>query len=585
MSFDKNYYIKKFFHYKKNPVDFLEECVKIPTPGGSELIKLYEPQKRIVEAFFEKHYLILLKSRQIGMSTLCQALITYLFTFYKNCVVGIVSRDRQESSDFCRKVEDMIDNLPDWIRPKYKNKSVQYFIMNNGNQLFTSAVSPANPGAVFRSKSITLLIIDEAAHIRNIEEAWTGIASTLSKTHIDAKNKGVPFGTIILSTPNKTVGIGSWFYKMWTSAKMGENNFSPFEIHWKEIPAFREDPEWFTKQCKILNNDRNKIAQELELKFIGGETNLFDDEVQIRLQTYISEPKEILEVQKVPGEKLSIFKKIQKEKFYLIGVDCASAGGSDFSAIEVMDYETTEQVAEYFGKVDPKKLLQILKYVCYLFPNNEIIIENTGGYGHSVIYDLVYDSEFNYNLFQEETDKNKIKYGLSTNAKTRPLIMDALYTYVKENTDITYSRRLSTELLNLVKKNDRIEADKGFNDDCVLAYAFCCYVRKYCSHKLFNTAALTKPEEKEYINEMSKKILMDYNEIDSKKANKNYYSEFLDSFEKLNNQRLVEEKQLENMNKKILEKVTNMIDNRFEEAPFAKKDEYLNIDILKIIRE
>lgn len=93
-------YAQKYLEYKNDPIKFMEECIHIPTPGGSTLIKLYEPQKRIVESFLKNHDLILLKSRQIGMSTICQAIITYIFTFYKNCVVGIVSRDAAEASDF-----------------------------------------------------------------------------------------------------------------------------------------------------------------------------------------------------------------------------------------------------------------------------------------------------------------------------------------------------------------------------------------------------------------------------------------------------------------------------------------------------
>ena len=236
---------RKRLYYKENPIAFIEDNIMIPSPGGDILLKLYDPQKRIIKSFFQHHELILLKSRQIGMSTLSQAIITYLFTFFENCVVGVVSRDSGESSDFCRKTQNMIDRLPDSLRPKYKNSSIQYFILNNGCQLHTAAISPANPGSAFRSKSITLLIIDEAAHIRNIDQAWTGMASTLSKTQIVAAENKIPYGTIILSTPNKTEGIGKWFFSMWSGARTKQNAFYSHKIHWKEIPDFSRDPAWY----------------------------------------------------------------------------------------------------------------------------------------------------------------------------------------------------------------------------------------------------------------------------------------------------------------------------------------------------
>jgi len=494
--------LNKYIQYKENPILFMEECVYIPTPGESTLIKLYEPQKRIVKDFLENHDIIMLKSRQIGMSTITQAIITYLFTFYKNCVVGIVSRDASEASDFSRKVQDMIDLLPDWLRPKYKNKNTQYFILKNGCKLYSSAISPANPTSVFRSKSITLLVIDEAAHIRYIDEAWTGMASTVSKAQQAARDKGIPYGTIILSTPNKTNGIGLWFYKMWISAVNNENNFKPHKIHWSEIPDFVNDPNWYERQCKLLNNDKSKILQELELQFIGSEETLFSENTQIELQTIINQSEG--KVVKIPGlsnykdELLCFNDTINRKKFYLIGVDCASVAGKDFNAIEVMDYYSGEQVMEFKGKVDPKVLVKIIKYIVQIHcPNSLIIIENTGGYGHSVIYDLYYD-EYPFNIYstKKENSNNTIP-GISTNLKTRPLILDALFTHVTEHPKSIKSKRLASELLNLVNKTGKVEADKGFHDDLAMAFAFCCYIRKYCRDEI-NTDEFTEEELQEY---------------------------------------------------------------------------------------
>lgn len=486
---------RKRLYYKEHPIDFIQKFVKLPISGEDELMQLYEPQKVIVKSFFQNHDLILLKSRQIGMSTLTQALITYIFTFYDNCVVGIVSRDGSESSDFCRKVINMIEKLPDWIRPEFTNKAMQYFILKNGCQLHTGTVSPANPGSVFRSKSITLLVIDEAAHILNIDEAWTGMASTISKAQMDAAKNNVPYGTIILSTPNKTEGTGKWFFEMWTNARRKENAFLPHKIHWKEIPVFANSPDWYERQCKVLNNNKNKIMQELELKFVGAQDALFDSDIQIRLQSGTMPELEKMPIPITRGKgDLLRFKDISRSHFHIIGVDSATAAGADNSAIEVIEYETMEQVLEFRGKVDPKELADIVKYVDAMCPHNIIVVENQGGYGQSVIYDLMYDEDIEYNLYGtytgKRTDKKIFVPGLSTNPKTRPLILDALYDYVTHDPDLIHSENLSMELLGLVRKSNRIEADKGFNDDLALAYGFCCYLRKYCTEQLGDVSEL-----------------------------------------------------------------------------------------------
>lgn len=497
---------KKRLYYKQNPIAFIEECIKIPSAGGSELVKLYEPQKKIIRSFFKDHNLILLKTRQVGMSTLCQIMITYIFTFYDNCVVGIISRDSAESTDFCRKVQMMIDGLPAWIRPEYRNKVVQYFVLKNGCQLHTSAVSSANPGAVFRSKTITFLVIDEAAHIRYIDEAWTGIASTLSKAHKVAERNNIPFGTIILSTPNRTQGIGKWFFDLWRKSNINETNFKPHTTHWKEIPDFADDPAWYEKQCKMLGTPA-KIAQELEMKFIDSENALFDEEVQIQLQecvnTGTSKRVYVPNMLKHEGE-LWKFREPNRGHFHLIGIDCAGQTGKDKFAIEVIEYETMNQVYEFHGKLDPKRFVNVVRFVCALVPYNCLIIDASGGYGQTVCYDLLYD-DLEYNIYGENKKsgaKTVFEPGLKITKTNRPLIIDAMFDYVSNDPSIILSSRLSMELLTLVEiKNDKVEAEADSNDDLALAYAYCCYMRKYKSMELGETESR---EDMDLMNDLNK---------------------------------------------------------------------------------
>ena len=492
-------------YYKNNPVEFIENYVYIPEPGESQLMKLYPPQRKIIESFFKDHNLILLKSRQIGMSTIVQAIITYVCTFFDNCVIGVMSKSGPDASDFCRKVETMLDRLPNWLRPPYGDaKSAQQFILSNGCQLFTSCVSPANPGAAMRSRSLTMLVIDEAAHIRNVEEAWTGVAATLSKTHQIAEQNSIPFGSIIISTPNRTQGTGKFYYETWMNALKGENQFTPHKIHWSEIPVFRDDPEWYPKQVKMYSAD--KLDQELECKFINSEDSLFAKDIQIYLQNKIDNP-DPYSVIKIPpfiagtGE-LRKFKEINRYKFHIISVDCATLSGSDKSAIQVMEYESSEQMLEFNGKLDQSNLSKIVKLVASLCPHNVIVVENTGGYGDKVIYDLIEDKDCNYNVYGEYEDKeNKtgtFKYGVKTSSKSRKLMVDTLYSFVTEDYNLIHSQRLMIELLGLVRKSGKIQADTNLHDDLALAMGFCTYVRKYeTSDELGNINDLTEEEFRE----------------------------------------------------------------------------------------
>lgn len=487
---------KKWVTYKNDIIKFAEECVYLPLPGGDTKPKLYEPQKRVLQSFMDDHFLCLLKSRQTGFSTLSQIIVTYISVFYTNCVMGILSRDAKEASDFTRKVEDILDKMEPWLRPKYKSKSVQSYILENGCALWSSAISPSNPGSVFRGKAIVLLIMDEAAYINYADTAWTAIMPALSKSQAVAKKRGIPYGTVVLSTPNRTEGIGKFFYQLWCRSLNEDSIFKPHRIYWKSIPDFIDDPNWYKQQCDLLNNDSRRIAQELELKFVGSENTLFPENVQEELQNV----SKINILQRVPLDRpheLQIFKPIDREIFYIIGVDTASeAGGSDYSAIEVFEYVTMEQVLEFKGKLAVKKFAEYVKLVAKMCPSNIIVVENNS-YGNQVIEELVYDTTYNFNVFGEvRGNKNQTFIpGLSTNTKTRPLIVDALYHYVTDNPEIIKSERLALELLGLTDKVKKVEADVGGNDDLALALGFICYARHYAKDLIGNTEPVKQGAE------------------------------------------------------------------------------------------
>lgn len=507
------YRMQKWEEWKNNPVKWAEECVTVPEAGDPKLVKLYEPQKRVLEAFYKDHFLIMNKTRQVGGSFLFKIITAHVILFYENVLVGIISKTGNEASVFSRDIKNIILNIPyEWARPsKFKEDNKRSFILPNNSGVCIDAVSKENPDGVFRGRAVTVLIIDEAAHIPRIDAAYTGVAPTLSKTQQVAIRNGVPYGIVLISTPNKTYGIGAWYYKMWLEASSDEDTLWKAQtIHWKEIEDFANDPQWYINMCAILENNPLKIAQELELEFIGSDKSLFDRDTQRALNSLINNNLLLAETRdfkkrsiKILGGRMLILQNINPDKFYIVGVDIASAAGSDYSAIQIIDYLTCEQVIEYKGKLEPKLFANnVLKEILKMIPNNIVVVENSGGYGLTVLNELQFDEYKEYNLYGEYrggTDKKKFIHGLSTNSRTRPLIIEAMYNTVKENVTTIKSERLAVELLSLCDNNGKIQAEGGFNDDLVMAFGFACYVRKYGQDQyidLINTDMLLTPEER-----------------------------------------------------------------------------------------
>jgi len=250
------------------------------------------------------------------------------------------------------------------------------------------------------------------------------------------------------------------------------------------VPEFKNDPKWYKTQCDLLHNDSVKISQELEMKFLASSNSFFDPEIVEKLNDVPIPSISRIHLQK---NDLEIWKTPDPNRFHMISVDTASASGSDMSTIEVLDYIDMEQVAEWVGKCRVDDFCQVVEMVNKIFPRNIIVVENNS-YGNQVVEFLTTRTRSDHNIYKQKPKNNNIKhnaysrykYGLSTNASTRPLMIDALYTYIKENASLVKSKKLALELIGLEDNgNGKIEAGKGMHDDMAMAMAFACYVRMY----------------------------------------------------------------------------------------------------------
>ena len=77
----------------------------------------------------------------------------------------------------------------------------------------------------------------------------------------------------------------------------------------------------------------------------------------------------------------------------------------------------------------------------------------------------------------DQKDKTKMVPGVSTTSRTRPLMISALEMYMREGTPIIRSKRLIQELFVFVWLNGKAQAQIGYNDDLVMAYAIALWLR------------------------------------------------------------------------------------------------------------
>ncbi len=232
----------------KDPVYFINNYARITHPQrGLIPFNLYDFQEDLVEDFLNHRFNIILKARQLGISTITAAYVVWMMLFHREKNVLVIATKFSTASNLVKKVKNILKNIPDWVRiAEVTIDNRTSFELSNGSQIKASSTS----GDAGRSEALSLLVIDEAAHVEGLDELWMGLYPTLSTGG----------RCIALSTPN---GVGNWFHKTYIEAEQKSNDFYCTLLPWDRHPD--RDQNWFDKETK--NMSRREIAQELECNF------------------------------------------------------------------------------------------------------------------------------------------------------------------------------------------------------------------------------------------------------------------------------------------------------------------------------
>ena len=112
-------YVTEYLKCKSDFEYFCKNYILIEIPGKDVKLKPYRKQVELVNLVEEKHYVLVLKSRQIGISTIIQAYSAWLANFFDNAVIGIISKDGKEATDFARAIRGMDETTKRSIRKRF----------------------------------------------------------------------------------------------------------------------------------------------------------------------------------------------------------------------------------------------------------------------------------------------------------------------------------------------------------------------------------------------------------------------------------------------------------------------------------
>jgi len=467
--------------YKKcleSPVYFMKHYVKIKHPiRGTILFNLFKFQEETLQSFHDYKFNIILKSRQMGISTLVAAYSLWLMIFHKDKNVLLISLRQDDAKDVVAKVRDAYEELPPWLKVKCLEDNRLSMKFANGSAI--KAASTTKKSGV--GQALSLLIIDEAALIDEAEELWTSAQPTLSTGG----------NAIILSTPR---GVGNWFHKMWQGAEadntnhtVGKNGFHPITLPWDLHPE--RDEEWRRVEGEKQGNPK-KASQEYDCNFLASGDNFIDlNIIEFYKKNKASDPRECRGMDK----NLWIWEYPDRTHSYVIAADVARGDGQDYSACHVLDIslEKPVQVAEYKGKISTKDFGDFLVALATEYNSCLLVVEreNVGWGTIQEVIDREYPNTFyasadlKYVEVRRQLTNNwasedkKLVPGFSTNIKTRPMILDNMEHYMRQMAIEIRSRRTLAELETFIWKNGKPIAMEGYNDDLVMSLSIALWIR------------------------------------------------------------------------------------------------------------
>jgi len=457
---------QEYLRCAQDPVHFMRKYCYIQHPQRGRIqFNLYPFQEKVLTLFRDNDYTTVLKSRQLGISTLAAGYALWLMIFHKDRNVLALATTQATARNLVTKVQFMWENLPSWLRIEAVENNKLSLRLTNGSKIQAKS---SNADAA-RSEAVSLLIVDEAAFIENIAETWASAQQTLATGG----------GAIVLSTP---YGTGNWFHQTWVKAESGENDFLPIKLPWYVHPE--RDQTWRDRQNELLGDPR-LAAQECDCDFsTSGDIVFYNEYLELYEKSHIKEPLE----RRGADQNLWVWESADYSRDYMVVADVARGDGKDYSTFHVIEVENNVQVAEYKGQIGTKEFGHLLVGIATEYNNAMLVIENAniGWATIQVAIDRQYsnlyysqrsDSSNVDSYFDKYQDHSRMVAGFTMSSKTRPMVIGKFQEYIADQGVTIQSKRLIEEMKVFIWKNGRAEAQTGYNDDLVMAFGIAMYIR------------------------------------------------------------------------------------------------------------
>ena len=535
-------YLKTFDNTRKKDVPF----------------QLFPRQQDLCRALGNANNVVTTKPRQAGITTTSGAFIACemcLADKESPQTVLAIGNTLDLAQQMLFKIRDFLMQFPLWMwgdefmdlgfdpmgPPPNKNViftrcNSKELILKNGCKVVARSSGPDASRGV---GGVQWLIFDEAAFIENGKDVYASALPTVSTGgHI-----------IMISTPN---GKDMLYYETCRQAKLKGtkdwNNFELVEMKWYQDPRYnkflewtKKDEEtgeiliqkenyidkegniafdndhwekmvedgwlprspWYVKMCQQFNNDSQKIAQELDVSFLGSASNVVDPEF-IEMQEKLNK-RDPLYVDPMV-EDTWIWKEPIPGHRYLMSIDCSRGDAADRTAIEILDLDGVdddgtpclEQVLEYHGKMTGDVIGELAYKYGMMYGEAFTVIDCIGGTGDACLlmmmrlgYKNLYYDDPELKVYTMQRDASSIqptpdgKLPGFHSSSVRFQMLTYFANMVKTNQIKIRSKRVIAELDTWIYKGTaaRIDHQDGCHDDTLTCLAMAVFVMNFSMKK------------------------------------------------------------------------------------------------------
>jgi hypothetical protein len=500
---------------------FIEQNIKIINKN-SEIVPLIlnKAQNQLYEEIKKQMLenkpvrIVILKARQLGISTFVEALFFTNTILNFNIKTGIITHQSSSTSNLFTMSRNMYYNLPEPLRPEISKDNQNELNFNNlKNNGLNSSIKCMTAGSsgVGRSSTYNQLHISEYAFWpKNKRTQLNGLIQSVPST---------PGSMIIIeSTPNGY----EHFKEICDEAREGKNDFKFLFFPWYQMEEYRkpieeelnltieeeELKEMYNLDDEQINwrrwciknncqNDINTFKQEYpsnpEEAFLSTGKTIFDKEsVENRLQKapiplktgffkYKYNGKTIVNYEFVESKDkpiIKIYEDVKEGYPYVLGGDTAGIGSDSFAG-DVINNNTANQCATLEIATDETEYTMQM-YCLGMYYNYALLaIEtNYSTYPVKKLYEMGYSNQYLRSIEDGITIRYQDKLGVNTNRATRPVMIAQLKEFFTENIDKINDYKTLREALTFVKREDgKQAAEDGYHDDRIMSLAIAHFAR------------------------------------------------------------------------------------------------------------